>query len=145
MIGTTSVAEIEKLVEAMEQMGIEAELLNASTKNAPRESEIVAQAGRAGVVTVATNMAGRGTDILLGGCAKTMSRIKARSIMIEQGVISAKEAATLPPTPPESYFPCPLDGDVLFALKDAASPFRRSLGMSMTSLDLDELLTVSND
>lgn len=145
LIGTTSVAESEKLVEALKEVGIEAELLNASPKNAPRESEIVAQAGRAGVVTVATNMAGRGTDILLGGCAKTMSRIKARSIMIEQGVISAKEAATLPPTPPESYFPCPLDGDVVFALKDAASSLKKALGTSMTSIDLDELLTVAND
>ena len=145
LIGTTSVQESEKLVEALKGVGIEAALLNASPKNAPRESEIVAQAGRAGVVTVATNMAGRGTDILLGGCPKTMSRIKTRSILIEQGVISSDEAATLPPTPPESYFPCPLNDDILFALKDAASAIKKALGTDMTAIGLDELLTIAND
>ena len=75
LVGTTSVAQSESLVAKLAENDIKAELLNASPKNAPRESEIVAQAGRAGVVTVATNMAGRGTDILLGGCPKTMARI----------------------------------------------------------------------
>ena len=145
LIGTTSVAESERLVAALKEVGIEAELLNASPKNAPRESEIVAQAGRAGVVTVATNMAGRGTDILLGGCPKTMSRIKARSILLKEGVISAKEASTLPPTPPESYFPCPLNDDILFALKDAAAAVKKALGTDMSAIDLDDLLTVAND
>ena len=95
--------------------GIKAELLNASPKNAPRESEIVAQAGRAGSVTVATNMAGRGTDILLGGCPTTMARIKTRSVLVEEGVISRDEAELqLPPSPPEDYFPCDIDEDVIF-------------------------------
>lgn len=145
LIGTTSVAQSEMLVAELKEYDIEAELLNASPKNAPRESEIVAQAGRAGVVTVATNMAGRGTDILLGGCSNTMSRIKARSILIDQGVISKEEVETLPPTPPEDYFPCPISDDVVLALKDAASAIKKALGTEMTSIDLDELLTVAND
>ena len=95
LIGTTSVAQSEQMVEALAEEGIKAELLNASPKNAPRESEIVAQAGRAGQVTVATNMAGRGTDILLGGCPSTMARIKTRSVLVEQGVISKEEARNL--------------------------------------------------
>ena len=105
LIGTTSVAQSEMLVEKLAEKGIKAELLNASPKNAPRESEIIAQAGRAGVVTVATNMAGRGTDILLGGCPTTMSRIKTRSSLLEAGVLSDVEAAKLPPSPDDDYYP----------------------------------------
>jgi preprotein translocase subunit SecA len=145
LVGTTSVAESERLVAALKEVGIDAELLNASPKNAPRESEIIAQAGRAGIVTVATNMAGRGTDILLGGCAKTMSRIKARSVLVEQGVISATEVTYLPPTPPESYFPCALDNEIIYALRDAAQAIKKALGSGLTAIALDELLTIAND
>ena len=66
-------------------------------RRTPRESEIMAQAGRTGAVTVATNMAGRGTDILLGGCPKTMARIKTRSSMVANGVLTYEEAEKLPP------------------------------------------------
>lgn len=145
LIGTTSVAQSEQIVAALAEKGVKAELLNASPKNAPRESEIVAQAGRAGVVTVATNMAGRGTDILLGGCPTTMARIKTRSILVDNGVISKEEADTLPPTPVESYFPAPLDEDITFALKNAAASIRAACGDNMKAIDLDELLTVSTD
>jgi len=81
LIGTTSVAQSELLKETLKAKGIETQLLNASPKNAARESEFIAQARRSGVVTVATNMAGRGTDILLGGCPSTMARLKARSLL----------------------------------------------------------------
>ena len=145
LVGTTSVAQSEEIVAALAEKGIKAELLNASPKNAPRESEIIAQAGRAGVVTVATNMAGRGTDILLGGCPTTISRIMTRSILVEQGVISADEAQLLPPTPAKDYFPCELDEDTVFALKNAASAIKKALGTKMTSIELDELLTVATD
>uniref|UniRef100_A0A7S2ENN3 SecA family profile domain-containing protein n=1 Tax=Trieres chinensis TaxID=1514140 RepID=A0A7S2ENN3_TRICV len=145
LIGTTSVAQSEQIVASLEERGIKTELLNALPANAARESEIVAQAGRAGVVTVATNMAGRGTDILLGGCPSTMARIKVRSILAEQGVISKEESATLPPTPPDDYFPCSLDEDLTLALKDAASSIKKAVGTSMTALDLDDMLTVATD
>lgn len=145
LVGTTSVAQSEQIVATLAEKGIKAELLNASPKNAPRESEIVAQAGRAGVVTVATNMAGRGTDILLGGCPTTMARIKTRSILVQQAVISAEEAASLPPTPEEDYFPCPLDEDTSFALKNAASSIKKAVGTGLTAIGLDELLTVATD
>ena len=65
LIGTASVAKSEQLSRLLEQRGIPHEVLNA--KQHFREAEIVAQAGRPGAVTVATNMAGRGVDILLGG------------------------------------------------------------------------------
>lgn len=145
LVGTTSVAQSEELVKALEEKGIAAELLNASPKNAPRESEIVAQAGRAGVVTVATNMAGRGTDILLGGCATTMSRIKTRSVLLDQGVISEDEAATLPPSPPDDYFPCAIDNETLMALKTASTSVKKAMGKELTAIELDEILTIAFD
>lgn len=70
LIGTTSVAASEEMVQALRDLGIDAAVLNARPENVERESEIVSQAGRLGAVTVATNMAGRGTDIVLGGSAK---------------------------------------------------------------------------
>jgi len=146
LVGTTSVAQSEGIVRSLERMaGIKAELLNASPKNAPRESEIVAQAGRAGVVTVATNMAGRGTDILLGGCSGTMSRIKSRSVMVNAGIMAAEEMELLPPAPQESYFPCEISEDVAFALKDAAASVRKAVGEDLTVIGLDEILTVATD
>lgn len=145
LVGTTSVAQSESIVAKLKQAGIEAELLNASPKNAPRESEIIAQAGRTGVVTVATNMAGRGTDILLGGCARTMARIKTRSFMVDEGVISGVEATKLPPTPPENYFPIPLDEDLQFMLKDASAAIKKEFGSDIDALKLDEILTVATD
>jgi preprotein translocase subunit SecA len=67
LIGTTDVDKSIKLSEMLKRRGIRHELLNALPEHAARESEIVAQAGRIGAVTIATNMAGRGTDIILGG------------------------------------------------------------------------------
>ncbi len=65
LVGTISVAKSEKLSRLLDKRGVRHEVLNA--KQHTREAEIVAQAGRLGAVTVATNMAGRGVDILLGG------------------------------------------------------------------------------
>ncbi len=145
LVGTTSVAQSESIVAKLKENGIDAELLNASPKNAPRESEIVAQAGRTGVVTVATNMAGRGTDILLGGCSTTMSRIKLRSFLVDNGAISLDEAKKLPPTPPEAYFPCPLNDDLIFMMKDAATAVQMAFGKDLSAFRLDEILTVATD
>lgn len=68
LVGTTSVEKSEYLSKLLKREGIRHEVLNA--KNNAREAAIVAQAGRKGAVTVATNMAGRGTDIMLGGNAE---------------------------------------------------------------------------
>ena len=65
LVGTISVEKSERLSALLKKMGVKHEVLNA--KNHEREAHIVAQAGRKGAVTVSTNMAGRGTDILLGG------------------------------------------------------------------------------
>jgi preprotein translocase subunit SecA len=71
LVGTTSVAKSEHLSNLLRKRGVAHEVLNA--KQHEREAAIVAQAGRKGAVTVATNMAGRGTDIMLGGNAEFMA------------------------------------------------------------------------
>ncbi|XZE53323.1 preprotein translocase subunit SecA [Planctomycetaceae bacterium SH139] len=71
LVGTVSIEKSERLGALLEQRGIKHEVLNA--KQHQREADIVAQAGRIGAVTIATNMAGRGTDIILGGNPDTMA------------------------------------------------------------------------
>ncbi len=71
LIGTRSVEKSEKLSAKLRAADVDHQVLNAKPDNAAREAEIIAQAGRAGSVTIATNMAGRGTDILLGGNPET--------------------------------------------------------------------------
>jgi len=80
LVGTTSVEKSERLSELLKKKGIKHVVLNA--KFHEREAEIVAQAGRKGAVTIATNMAGRGTDILLGGNAEFM----AKQEMVKKGI-----------------------------------------------------------
>ena len=72
LVGTTSIEKSERLSELLKKKGVKHVVLNA--KYHEREAEIVAQAGRLGAVTIATNMAGRGTDILLGGNAEFLAK-----------------------------------------------------------------------
>ena len=74
LIGTISIEASERLSEALKRAGIKHTVLNA--KNHEREAAIVAEAGRFGAVTIATNMAGRGTDIMLGGNVDDMAKQK---------------------------------------------------------------------
>jgi preprotein translocase subunit SecA len=67
LIGTTTIEKSEMLAELLNEYKLSYQLLNAKPENVRRESEIVAQAGKRGAITIATNMAGRGTDIILGG------------------------------------------------------------------------------
>jgi preprotein translocase subunit SecA len=91
-VGTTSIEKSERLSGILQRKGVRHVVLNA--KFHEREAEIVAQAGRLGMVTIATNMAGRGTDILLGGNAEFMARQElvkkgqARAISVAEGAIS---------------------------------------------------------
>ncbi|MBE9240232.1 preprotein translocase subunit SecA [Synechocystis salina] len=82
LVGTTSVEKSEVISRLLQASGIHHNLLNARPENVERESEIVAQAGRKGAVTIATNMAGRGTDIILGGNADYMARLKVREYLM---------------------------------------------------------------
>src|SRR5258708_1107395 len=72
LVGTISIEKSETIAELLKKAGIPHQVLNA--KQHERESRVVAQAGRKGAVTVATNMAGRGTDILLGGNPEFLTR-----------------------------------------------------------------------
>jgi len=67
LIGTTTVEKSEMLAQLLNEYKLTYQILNAKPENVRRESEIVAQAGKKGAITIATNMAGRGTDIILGG------------------------------------------------------------------------------
>src|SRR5687767_12088302 len=78
LVGTISIEKSEALSSALKKAGVPHVVLNA--KYHEREAEIVAQAGRKGAVTIATNMAGRGTDILLGGNPEFLAAQKTREI-----------------------------------------------------------------
>ena len=71
----------ELISSLLEEEQIPHNLLNAKPENVEREAEIVAQAGRPGAVTIATNMAGRGTDIILGGNSDYMARLKIKELL----------------------------------------------------------------
>jgi preprotein translocase subunit SecA len=94
LVGTTSIEKSERLSELLKKKGIKHVVLNA--KYHEREAEIVAQAGSKGMVTIATNMAGRGTDILLGGNPEFMAKQEcvkkgiAQPIRAAQGKIEAE-------------------------------------------------------
>ncbi len=87
LVGTTSVEKSEYISRLLQKLKIPHNLLNARPENVERESEIVAQAGRKGALTIATNMAGRGTDIILGGNADYMARLKLREYFMPKMVI----------------------------------------------------------
>jgi len=87
LVGTTSIEKSERLSELLKKKGIKHVVLNA--KYHEREAEIVAQAGRKGMVTIATNMAGRGTDILLGGNPEFMAKQEA----VKKGIAQPLRAA----------------------------------------------------
>jgi preprotein translocase subunit SecA len=91
LVGTTSIEKSERLSDLLKKKGLKHVVLNA--KYHEKEAEIVAQAGRKGMVTIATNMAGRGTDILLGGNAEFMAKQEcvkkgiAQQLRVAQGKI----------------------------------------------------------
>ncbi|MGA1264786.1 MAG: preprotein translocase subunit SecA [Prochlorothrix sp.] len=91
LVGTTSVEKSELLSQLLVQLEIPFQLLNAKPENVEREAEIIAQAGRSGAVTIATNMAGRGTDIILGGNADYMARLKVREYLMPRIVQPEEE------------------------------------------------------
>ncbi len=85
LVGTVSIEKSEKLSKLLKQEGIKHEVLNA--KYHEKEAEIVAQAGKFGAVTIATNMAGRGTDIILGGNSEFLAKEEMRRKKISHELI----------------------------------------------------------
>ncbi|CAN1199238.1 Protein translocase subunit SECA1, chloroplastic [Linum perenne] len=152
LVGTTSVEQSDALSVQLQEAEIPHEVLNAKPENVEREAEIVAQSGRLGAVTIATNMAGRGTDIILGGNAEFMARLKLREMLMPRivapgdgGFVSVKKA--LPKKSwkvNEKLFPCTLS-DVNTKLSEEAVQFAaKSWGQrSLTELEAEERLSYS--
>ena len=90
LVGTISIEKSEKLSAALKKRGIKHNVLNA--KHHEKEAEIVAQAGKLGAVTIATNMAGRGTDIMLGGNAEFLAKSEMRKLEYPEELIAEATA-----------------------------------------------------
>ena len=86
LVGTISIEKSEILSKLLKKRGIKHEVLNAKFHD--KEAEIVAQAGKYGAVTIATNMAGRGTDIILGGNAEYLAKAEMRRMQYDEELIS---------------------------------------------------------
>lgn len=90
LVGTVSIEKSERLSAALKKRGIKHNVLNA--KHHEKEAEIVAQAGKLGAVTIATNMAGRGTDIMLGGNAEFLAKSEMRRLEYPEELIAEATA-----------------------------------------------------
>ncbi len=173
LIGTTSVEKSEVLARLLSEKDIPHNLLNAKPENVEREAEIVAQAGRKGSITIATNMAGRGTDIILGGNADYMARLKVRESFMPQivrpeddddftnegqrmfgdrpqkgqgfGEISeVKKKKTWKVS--DSLYPCELSQDAQNLLKEAVDFAVDKMGrMSQSELEAEEMIAVASE
>src|SRR6202007_2241758 len=86
LVGTISVEESEMLSDRLTKMGIKHTVLNAKPEHAEREGEIIAEAGAPGAVTIATNMAGRGVDIKLGGNAEHLAGLEVAKLGLQPGM-----------------------------------------------------------
>lgn len=152
LVGTTSVEQSDALSEQLRETGIPHEVLNAKPENVEREAEIVAQSGRLGAVTIATNMAGRGTDIILGGNAEFMARLKLRELLMPRLVkqtngvfVSVKK-----PSPMKTWkvneclFPCDLSSEKAKLAEEAVQFAVMTWGQkSLTELEAEERLSYS--
>jgi preprotein translocase subunit SecA len=167
LVGTTSVEKSELLSGLLKQRAVPHELLNARPENVERESEIIAQAGRKGAVTIATNMAGRGTDIILGGNSDYMARLKLREYFMPKIVMPEQEDALTPVSVPGAserarpqgfapgkkvktwkvspqIFPTELSKETEQLLKDAVNFAVKRYGeRSLPELEADEKIAVA--
>ncbi|TYG89897.1 hypothetical protein ES288_A12G138300v1 [Gossypium darwinii] len=152
LVGTTSVEQSDSLSEQLQQAGIPHEVLNAKPENVEREAEIVAQSGRLGAVTIATNMAGRGTDIILGGNAEFMARLKLREMLMPRVVKPAGGVFVSVKKPPPmktwkvngKLFPCKLSDKNTKLAEEAVELSVNTWGKkSLSELEAEELLSYS--
>ncbi|KAL5792054.1 hypothetical protein ACOSP7_000648 [Xanthoceras sorbifolium] len=152
LVGTTSVEQSDSLSQQLQEAGIPHEVLNAKPENVEREAEIVAQSGRLGAVTIATNMAGRGTDIILGGNAEFMARLKLREMLMPRVVKPAGGVFVSVKKPPlkktwkvnESLFPCKLSNENAKVAEEAVQLAVKAWGQrSLTELEAEERLSYS--
>ncbi|KAK8554617.1 hypothetical protein V6N13_093596 [Hibiscus sabdariffa] len=152
LVGTTSVEQSDSLSMQLQEAGIPHEVLNAKPENVEREAEIVAQSGRSGAVTIATNMAGRGTDIILGGNAEFMARLKLREMLMPRVVQPAGGVFVSVKKPPpmktwkvnEKLFPCKLSSKNTKLAEEAVELAVNTWGKkSLSELEAEELLSYS--
>ncbi|HBE50430.1 MAG TPA: preprotein translocase subunit SecA, partial [Cyanobacteria bacterium UBA11369] len=169
LVGTTSVEKSELLSRLLRDRNIPHNLLNAKPENVERESEIIAQAGRKGAVTIATNMAGRGTDIILGGNAEYMARLKLREYLLPrivqqeedsfavarvpgaerdrsggQGFVPGKKVKTWKASP--QIYPTQLSKATEAALKEAVEFAVREYGeRSMPELEAEDKVAIASE
>lgn len=152
LVGTTSVEQSDSLSEQLKEAGIPHEVLNAKPENVEREAEIVAQSGRLGAVTIATNMAGRGTDIILGGNAEFMARLKLREILMPRVVkLTEGDFVSVKKPPPaktwkvnDKLFPCQLSNKNTELAEEAVQLAVKAWGKrSLTELEAEERLSYS--
>ncbi|KAL3827729.1 hypothetical protein ACJIZ3_016531 [Penstemon smallii] len=152
LVGTTSVEQSDALSAQLGEAGIPHEVLNAKPENVEREAEIVAQSGRLGAVTIATNMAGRGTDIILGGNADFMARLKLREMLMPRVVKPAEGVfVSVKKSPPkktwkvnEGLFPCALSKENSKLAEEAVQLAAKTWGQrSLTELEAEERLSYS--
>ena len=150
LVGTTSVEASQAFSDKLKSLDVFHEVLNAKPEAMQREAEIISQAGRKGMVTIATNMAGRGTDILLGGSAGAMAKLKVREAL-------AKAAGIALPPIRDGFYPCAIGEEATGWLNDAAAQYASEAGAMMAKaaaegkelddrdrlLSLDELLAVA--
>jgi preprotein translocase subunit SecA len=92
LVGTISVEVSENLSDSLKKSGVKHVVLNAKPEHAEREGETIAEAGRPGAVTIATNMAGRGVDIKLGGNPEHMTQLELRKLGVESSDESYQES-----------------------------------------------------
>ena len=149
LVGTTSVEKSEIVCSLLREAGIPFEVLNAKPENVERESEIVAQSGRKGAVTIATNMAGRGTDILLGGNPEFMARLKLREMLMPKVVNLVDQEGTrrLKPLTVNSWnvnpkiFPCDISEEGVKLAQEAVDAAVQTWGSGqLDELDAEERL-----
>ncbi|MBC8123860.1 MAG: preprotein translocase subunit SecA [Gemmatimonadaceae bacterium] len=159
LVGTTSVEKSEVLSAILKQRDIPHNLLNAKPENVERESEIVAQAGRKKGVTIATNMAGRGTDILLGGNPDYMARLKIKELLMPSLMMPEEDldemqrnggavgaSVGVKRLVATSLYPCELSAEAQKALKDAVSFAMAELGAnSQSALEVEDLIAVASE
>ncbi|MDG2992314.1 preprotein translocase subunit SecA [Candidatus Synechococcus calcipolaris G9] len=168
LVGTTSVEKSEILAQLLQQQGIPHNLLNAKPENVERESEIIAQAGRKGSLTISTNMAGRGTDIILGGNADYMARLKVREYFMPRIVMPesddpmsllslmgnqskkgkgfGQEAAPKNWTPSAGLFPCQISNDTEQLLRTAVEFAVKTYGeRSIPELQAEDMLAIASE
>lgn len=138
LIGTTTVQDSEDIAEILRLNEIEPLVLNAKPENCDREGEVVGQAGRKGAVTVATNMAGRGTDILLGGNPGMMAQLRARDGLAAKGVLEDDSEMRIME---QSFYPSSISSQAEEALETAAASLLEDGKMSI--LDLEEFVAIA--